>query len=317
LCGGVKLGGSRGRPELTSQINAVAGASGIHHDAGEASFTCAKGPLKLTAYVLVDVVSISGQANAIWYAETIAGFLSPSPVAGIAAGLLTHMLKSVQVNPAWVARNSNMAVQVSQTAAQTNAAISDSIMRGWEDRGAATDRVMEEGSRARLGIDIYTVANDHNFYWVNPSGTVTLCSAFLVRFRIAGSDRAKWPASLFDRCCDSSRDVVHRTRGGSLLRMLPPYKPTRRLSLGRARHFVWAPRTPTSCCRLVVQKSISGVRIPLALPRRLRYSAVSVYSGSDSCSILIACCNCGVTTSRRSSPNFIVPHFTQVPNRNP
>lgn len=74
-----------------------------------------------------------------------------------------------------------MAVQVSQTEAQNNAAISDSIMRGWEDRGAATDRVMEEGSRARLGIDIYsdpetgnkyTVANDHNFYWVNPSGTV-------------------------------------------------------------------------------------------------------------------------------------------------
>jgi hypothetical protein len=181
LCSGIKLGGSRERPELTSQINAVAGASGIHHDAGEASFACAKGPLKLTAFVLADVVSISGQAGAIWYAETIAGFLSPSPVAGIAAGLLAHMLKSVQVNPAWVARNSNMAVQVSQTEAQTNAAISDSIMRGWEDRGAATDRVMEEGSRARLGIDIYsdpetgnkyTVANDHNFYWVNPSGTV-------------------------------------------------------------------------------------------------------------------------------------------------
>jgi hypothetical protein len=26
--------------------------------------------------------------------------------------------------------------------------------------------------------------------------------------------------------------------------MLPPYKPTRRLSLGRSRHFVWASRTP-------------------------------------------------------------------------
>jgi hypothetical protein len=181
LCGAIKLVNSRARPELTGRISAYAGAYGIRHDAGEANFTCVKARLGLTAYVVADVVSISGQIGAIWYAETIAGFLSPSPVAGVAAGLLAHMLGSVQVNPEWIARNSQMSMQVSHAAAQTNAAISDSIMRGWENRGAVIDRVMEQGSRARLGIDIYadpttgrkyTVANDHNFYWVNPSGTV-------------------------------------------------------------------------------------------------------------------------------------------------
>jgi hypothetical protein len=43
------------------------------------------------------------------------------------------------------------------------------------------DRVMEEGSRARLGINVYanpatgtqyTVANTHQYYWVNATGAV-------------------------------------------------------------------------------------------------------------------------------------------------
>jgi hypothetical protein len=155
LCGAPKLINSRARPELTRQINAYASAYGIRHDAGEANFTCMKGSLGLSAYVVADVVSIGGQFGAIWYAQTIAGFLSPSPVAGVAAGLLAHMLGSVQVNPAWIARNSQMSMEVSRAATQTNAAISDSIMRGWENRGAVIDRIMEEGSRARLGIDVY------------------------------------------------------------------------------------------------------------------------------------------------------------------
>lgn len=181
LCASIKLRSSGARPELTARINSYAAAFAIRHDAGEASFTCVKGSLQQTAYVLADVVSISGAEGAIWYAETIVGFLSPSPVAGVAAGLLSHMVKSVRINPQWAARQSNMNLQVSQIAAQTDAAISDTIMRGWERRGAIIDQVMEQGSRARLGIDVYsdpatgnqyTVSNDHNFYWVNPSGTV-------------------------------------------------------------------------------------------------------------------------------------------------
>jgi hypothetical protein len=42
-----------------------------------------------------------------------------------------------------------------------------------------------------------------------------------------------------------------------------PYKPTRHLSLRRSRHFVGAPQIPTSCFRLVVQKSVLAVRIHL------------------------------------------------------
>ncbi len=181
LCPEARLLASRGRPELTAQINAYAQAYGIKHDAGEASFTCIKDNQPMTAYVLASVVVIAGQAGAIWYAETMSGFLSPTPVAGVAAGVLSHMVRSVRVNPAWVARQTQTNKDVSEIAAQTNTAISNSIMREWENKGAVMDRVMEEGSRERLGIDIYadpatgtkyTVAAGHNFYWKNPSGTV-------------------------------------------------------------------------------------------------------------------------------------------------
>ena len=39
------------------------------------------------------------------------------------------------------------------------------------------------------------------------------CSAFLVRFRVAGNDRAKWLPFYLNRCRDISRDVVHHARG--------------------------------------------------------------------------------------------------------
>jgi hypothetical protein len=64
-------------------------------------------------------------------------------------------------------------------------------------------------------------------------------------------------------------DYVHRAGWEGLLRIRRPYKPTRRLSLRRSRHFVWAPQTPTSCFRLVVQKSVLAVRIHLAPPTSL------------------------------------------------
>jgi hypothetical protein len=181
LCGAVKLRDGRSRPELTQQLNTFSRAYGVTHNAGEASFTCSKAGLAMTAYVLASVTTIGGQAGAIWYAETILGFLSPTPVAGIAAGMLAHMVASIEVNPAWVARQTQTNFDVSRIAAQTNAAMSGTIMSGWENRGAVMDRVMEEGSRARLGIDIYadpatgtryTVANTHQFYWVNPAGSV-------------------------------------------------------------------------------------------------------------------------------------------------
>ncbi len=181
LCQAIKVMGHYPRLEIGRQINPYSQAFGIFHDVGEAHFTCEKNSIAMTADVLASVVSIRGSYGAIWYAETIQAFYAPTQVAGIAAGLLAHMIASTQINLNWLARNSENAVAVSRAATAENKAISDSIMRSWEARGAVIDRVMQEDSRRRLGIDIYTdsatgtrytVANNHRYYWVDARGTV-------------------------------------------------------------------------------------------------------------------------------------------------
>lgn len=181
LCSGVTLAASRELPALTASANAVASVFGMRHDAGEADFTCTRAGVASRAHVLASVGAIIGAAGAIWYAEWIEGWIAPTPLAGVAAGVLTHMLQSTRVNPDWVRRTLQTDLDVSRTAAQTDRAISATIMQGWADRGAIIDRVMGEDSRARLGIDIYrdpatgtasTVANTHRFYWANPAGRI-------------------------------------------------------------------------------------------------------------------------------------------------
>lgn len=182
LCTFAKVTSSRARPEISQQINAFSRALGISHDYGESTFTCLKNGLQMTAYVLASTTLIRGGGQGgIWYADTIESFLAPTAVAGPAAGLLAHMVKSVRANPTWMARQSQTSADVSRIVTQSNAAISDSIMHGWEERGAIQDRVMEEGSRTRLGIDVYadpatgtqyTVGNSYSYYWANAGGTV-------------------------------------------------------------------------------------------------------------------------------------------------
>lgn len=181
FCEGVTLRGSQELPQLTEQVNVIAQAYGISHDAGEATFSCMRNNMPMRADVLVSVAAIGGQAGAIWYAEWIEGFVAPAPLAGVAAGTLMHILQSIRVDPQWVMRTPQTNLDVSRIAARTNAAISDVIMQSWADRGAVMDRIMDAGSRARLGIDIYsdpatgtryTVANTYQYYWANPAGMV-------------------------------------------------------------------------------------------------------------------------------------------------
>jgi hypothetical protein len=197
LCTSIKVTAKNARLDLTQQINALSPSMGVSHDFGEATFGCEKSGMPMTAYVFASTTAIrTGPQGGLWYPDIIEAFLAPSPVAGLAAGLLAHMVKSVRLNPTWVARQSQTNVDVSRIAAQTNAAISDSIMHGWQARGATMDRVMEEGSRARLGIDVYadpatgtqyTVASSHQYYWANAGGTVV------------GTDTDTSPGAAFSR----------------------------------------------------------------------------------------------------------------------
>jgi hypothetical protein len=181
FCQNVSVTDVRGLPQLTQMANAIGSSYGMHHDAGEASFACVRHGVPMQADLLASVLAISGAYGTIWYAEWFYGFVAPTPLAGVAAGTLMHMLQSIQVNPQWVSRTTQTNMDVSHIAAQTNQAISNTLMQAWESKGAVMDRIMNEGSRARLGIDIYrdpasgteyTVANTYQHYWANAAGVV-------------------------------------------------------------------------------------------------------------------------------------------------
>jgi hypothetical protein len=181
-CSSIKVTSSRPLPELAQKLNAYLGASGLGLDYGEALFSCDKNGMPMTAYVFSRTLMIrtAGQYG-LWYADMIEAFLAPAPVAGVAAGLLAHMVKTARLNPSWEARQSQTNMDVSRIATQTNAAISDTVMRSWEQKGAIIDSIMEKGSRERLGIDVYedkatgtryTVANTSNSYWLDAKGNI-------------------------------------------------------------------------------------------------------------------------------------------------
>ena len=102
-------------------------------------------------------------------------------LAGVVAGVLSHMVASEQLNPQWVERQEKTNMAVSRIAAQTEAVISEGIMAAYSNREAMIDKIMDEGSRARLGIDYYVnpatgqqyvVSNTQNYYWSDAQGRV-------------------------------------------------------------------------------------------------------------------------------------------------
>jgi hypothetical protein len=97
------------------------------------------------------------------------------------------------------------------------------------------------------------------------------CSAFLVRL---GSSGAGLPFYWIAAATSVAMSFI-APEGKVSFECCRPYKQTRRLSLGRSRQFVWAPRVSDTCCSLIVQKSVPAVRIHLAPPTSRRFKAFS------------------------------------------
>lgn len=182
FCAAIRVVGTRPRPDLSQQINALVGASGITFDYGEATFSCSRNGVPIMADALVrTMLARVGGPGGIWQPDAIVAFAAPAPVAGVAAGIVAHMIKTVQINPSWAMSVSRTTAEISQINAQANAAVSDSIMSGWEQRGAIMDRVMAQDERVRLGIDVYsdpvtgteyTVNNSNRYYWTDAGGNI-------------------------------------------------------------------------------------------------------------------------------------------------
>jgi hypothetical protein len=115
------------------------------------------------------------------------------------------------------------------------------------------------------------------------------CSAFLVRFRVTGSDQGKMACPFIGTLLrHQSRRRSSRTRGMSPSNVADRISRPRRSSVGRFRQFVWAPRTrhhvASGCSeigsgnsnspRSATQSQVSGVLRKLALKSKAAQHAL-------------------------------------------
>ncbi len=123
-CSNVAVTGSRARNDLSQQLGGYAATAAMTHDFGDATLTCRRNGVELSAYVVLGVTVIRTTAQtALWYPDAIIAFVAPTAIQGVAAGLLAHMVRSYKPSLEWLARQSQTAVAVSHIATQTNAAI--------------------------------------------------------------------------------------------------------------------------------------------------------------------------------------------------
>lgn len=184
FCSGGQFVSGRERPDLAARIGTLV-IPLTRITAGEARFTCQRNGMAMDAYVFaatsLSMTPMFGPDAGAWAPAYLIAYLAPKPIAAVAEQMVAHMLASIIVNPAWIGQNSELAVTVSHIATATGHAMSDTIMQSWQAKNATLDRIMEAGSRARLGIDIYrdpqtgtsyTVGNTHSYYWINPQGRI-------------------------------------------------------------------------------------------------------------------------------------------------
>lgn len=170
FCTGVKLTASRARTDVAQPPGAVGGTKGTSHTYGDASFTCQRNGMALTGYVFLGVtVLYTSSYTALWYADSMVAFVAPTPVADAAANVLAQMVKTFTVNPQWLARQSQTAMNVSQIATQTNTEISNIIMGGWDIRNGYVHAMVDPAT----GVE-YDIPDDvsYQYYWVDSSGNV-------------------------------------------------------------------------------------------------------------------------------------------------
>ena len=134
LCTAVAVLSGRERPDLGQRVNSLSMSLGIYYDFGETTFSCNRNGVPMTANFLASTMIVGGASGGIWFPDYVESFVAPTPVAGLAAGILAHMVKSFQVNTTWAMGQSQSTMAVARINTQANSEISDSMMSGWEQR---------------------------------------------------------------------------------------------------------------------------------------------------------------------------------------
>ncbi len=173
--------------ELTRQVQAGYAATGlpIRADLGEVFFVKPGPQGEQRGYVFVKTLLVSapgGNQVGTWQAEMICGYLAKPDQEPLAQALFNAMVQSFRMDPAWLARQSRTAGQVSAIVAQTHEQISSMIHQAFQNRQRIMDRTMDRYVRGAIRGTVLVedpntrtrleVPGGSNYYWRGGDGAV-------------------------------------------------------------------------------------------------------------------------------------------------
>jgi hypothetical protein len=193
-CSGLNIESNNVRPDLASSFLQSARAEGMVRaqlTAGDVAITCnLNGAPVRGVLVVATVVPFPGQAS-LWYVYRLYGYIAPPDRQKEAAAVYQQAIQSWHINPEWQAREqqiANAAVQQDNARSQQIRAramqaiqddqrhISDTIVKGHEERSRVYDEISRRRENAILGtVDVvdpesgarYKVDNYSDYHWMN------------------------------------------------------------------------------------------------------------------------------------------------------
>jgi hypothetical protein len=179
-CTGVSRQGAGALPRPSQQIGNAFAAVGIRlsASAGEAGFACTLRGAPGLGYVFAATTLVEAQGAAMWYVQTVVGFIASAQQASQAGVLLSHVAESYAIDSNWAARQGQTTLAVSRITSETQRAVSQSISEPFWNRGAAHDRSMQAFSQAIRGVHTYSdpvtgmqrELDTRPHQWTDPSG---------------------------------------------------------------------------------------------------------------------------------------------------
>ncbi len=176
------------RPDIVEAFNRIYSglqAYGVQftQHAGEAAFRFERGGEPFVGYglALTQIVYMPSMNGGNWNVAMLLVYTSPESEADFAQAVFSHMFRSIQWNPRWLASQQQLTRDVSRIVSQTGQEISNIISDAYWTRQGVLDETSRRFSNAILGVtDVadpetgrtWKVEAGHNYYWAKPGGDV-------------------------------------------------------------------------------------------------------------------------------------------------
>jgi hypothetical protein len=186
-CSDLTFTETRDRPDAVQAINAINAQYGnlgisVSLTAGEVAFTCHRGDQVMQGYYFAGTQLVQSPAGGgVWNVEYLCGYLAAREKAEQAQSVLNTIIKSIQLNPQWVAMQQNITANTSQIVSRTNAEISNIISESYWSRQGTMDELSRRRSNVILGVEDVVdpvtgreikVESGSNYYWIDHRGTI-------------------------------------------------------------------------------------------------------------------------------------------------